>query len=36
VEAIGLGKRPISGNQVVFAARFEDGTSSIIKAKLSF
>jgi hypothetical protein len=36
VAAIALGKRPISGNQVVFAARFEDGTSSIIKAKLSF
>jgi hypothetical protein len=36
VAAIALGKRPISGNQVVFAARFEDGTSSIIKAKLLF
>jgi hypothetical protein len=36
VRAIALGKRPISGNQVVFAAQFEDGTSSIIKAKLSF
>jgi hypothetical protein len=36
VTSITLGKRPMSGNQVVFAARFEDGTSSIIKAKLSF
>ncbi len=36
VTSIILGKRPISSNQVVFAAQFADGTSSVIKAKLSF
>jgi hypothetical protein len=35
ITSITLGKRPISGNHLVFAAQFEDGTSSIIKAKLS-
>jgi hypothetical protein len=35
VTHVNLGKRPISGNQVVFAVIFQDGSSSIIKAKLS-
>jgi hypothetical protein len=35
VTHVNLGKRPISGNQVVFAVVFQDGSSSIVKAKLS-
>jgi hypothetical protein len=35
VTHVNLGKRPISGNQVVFAVIFQDGSSSIVKAKLS-
>ncbi|NJM48686.1 MAG: hypothetical protein HC860_23060 [Alkalinema sp. RU_4_3] len=35
VAHVNLGKRPISGNLVVFAVIFQDGSSSIVKAKLS-
>jgi hypothetical protein len=35
VASFSTGKRPISGNTIVFAVKFTDGNGSVVKAKLS-